>query len=60
MALPPLGIMDIQFYLIMDIYTIPLTGYSWRKHFGSAWEELRDAKRTFDPRHVLTPGYEVF
>jgi FAD/FMN-containing dehydrogenase len=32
----------------------------WRRHFGAAWERLRDAKQHFDPGHVLTPGYEVF
>jgi cytokinin dehydrogenase len=32
----------------------------WREHFGSAFDRLRAAKQTFDPDHVLTPGYEVF
>jgi len=32
----------------------------WCRHFGPAWIRFRDAKQTFDPGHVLTPGYEVF
>jgi FAD/FMN-containing dehydrogenase len=39
---------------------LPMTPADWREHFGSAFERLREAKQTFDPDHILTPGYEVF
>jgi cytokinin dehydrogenase len=38
----------------------PMTGKDWRMDFGPAFEQLRNAKRMFDPTHVLAPGYEVF
>ncbi|EID81833.1 hypothetical protein W59_00859 [Rhodococcus opacus RKJ300 = JCM 13270] len=28
--------------------------------FGSAFHRLGEAKKKFDPDHVLTPGYDVF
>ena len=37
-----------------------MSPHDWREHFGSAFDQLREAKQTFDPDHVLTPGYEVF
>jgi FAD/FMN-containing dehydrogenase len=45
---------------LYPVSAFPMSRDDWRKHFGSSWERLRDAKRTFDPRHILTPGYEVF
>jgi len=45
---------------LYPVSAFPMSRDDWRKHFGSAWERLRDAKRTFDPQHILTPGYEVF
>jgi cytokinin dehydrogenase len=39
---------------------LPMSGDDWRRHFGSAWQRLHDAKQTFDPQHILTPGYEIF
>jgi cytokinin dehydrogenase len=39
---------------------LPMTPEDWRVHFGPAFERLHKAKQTFDPDHVLTPGYEVF
>jgi FAD/FMN-containing dehydrogenase len=38
----------------------PLNKNEWRAHFGSVFGRLDDAKRRYDPGHVLTPGYEVF
>jgi len=35
-------------------------GNEWRQHFGSAFGQLDAAKQKFDPRKVLTPGYEIF
>ncbi|WP_334355316.1 MULTISPECIES: FAD-binding protein [unclassified Bradyrhizobium] len=31
----------------------------WEIHFESGWPQLRDAKRRYDPGHLLTPGYNV-
>ena len=42
------------------VSVFPMSPDEWRDHFGPAWTRLRDAKERFDPRHVLTPGYEVF
>jgi cytokinin dehydrogenase len=32
----------------------------WRRHFGPVWPFLLDAKATFDPDNVLTPGQGMF
>lgn len=32
----------------------------WRRHFGTEWSRLRDAKRRYDPAGVLTPGQGFF
>ncbi|ANW03597.1 FAD-binding protein [Bradyrhizobium icense] len=32
----------------------------WEVHFGSSWPQLREAKRRYDPQHLLAPGYNVF
>jgi cytokinin dehydrogenase len=32
----------------------------WEVHFGSGWPQLREAKRRYDPGHLLAPGYNVF
>jgi cytokinin dehydrogenase len=45
---------------LYPVSALPMSGDDWRRHFGSAWQRLRDAKQTFDPGHVLTPGYEIF
>ena len=45
---------------LYPVSAFPMSGDDWRQHFGSAWAQFRDAKQTFDPGHVLTPGYEVF
>ena len=42
------------------VSAFPMSPDDWRDHFGPAWKCLRDAKERFDPRHVLTTGYEVF
>ncbi|TWF79484.1 FAD/FMN-containing dehydrogenase [Pseudonocardia hierapolitana] len=39
---------------------LPMSQEDWRSHFGPAFERLREAKETFDPDRILTPGYEVF
>jgi cytokinin dehydrogenase len=45
---------------LYPVSAFPMLRDDWRRHFGPAWERLRDAKRKFDPQRVLTPGYEVF
>jgi cytokinin dehydrogenase len=44
---------------LYPVSAFPMSRADWRRHFGSAWVRFRDAKQTFDPGHVLTPGYEV-
>lgn len=45
---------------LYPVSAFPMSADDWRQHFGPAFHQLRDAKRTYDPRDVLTPGYEVF
>jgi cytokinin dehydrogenase len=45
---------------LYPVSALPMSPADWREHFGSALDRLREAKQTFDPDHVLTPGYEVF
>jgi cytokinin dehydrogenase len=37
-----------------------LTGSEWRQHFGGSFGVLDGAKQKFDPKKVLTPGYEIY
>jgi FAD/FMN-containing dehydrogenase len=45
---------------LYPVSAFPMSADDWRRHFGPAYERLRDAKARFDPSNVLTPGYEVF
>ena len=45
---------------LYPVSAFPMSRDDWRRHFGPAFQRLSDAKKTFDPQHVLTPGYEVF
>jgi cytokinin dehydrogenase len=45
---------------LYPVSAFPMSRDDWRRHFGSAWTGFRSAKQSFDPGHVLTPGYEVF
>jgi hypothetical protein len=41
--------------------SIRLSPAGWEDHFGpEAWRRLANAKREFDPNHVLTPGPGIF
>ncbi|MEE8349754.1 MAG: FAD-binding protein [Acidobacteriota bacterium] len=41
--------------------SIRLSPAEWEDHFGSdLWRRLADAKKRFDPNHVLTPGPGMF
>lgn len=42
------------------IGTLDFTPRDWRRHYGSAWNDLKAAKKKFDPDHVLTPGPGIF
>ncbi len=45
---------------VYPVSAFPMSRDDWRRHFGSAFNRLSDAKRKFDPENVLTPGYELF
>lgn len=45
---------------LYPVSAFPMSSNDWRQHFGPTFDILADAKRKFDPQHVLTPGYEVF
>ena len=45
---------------LYPVSAFPMSRNDWRRHFGPAFQPLRDAKRRYDPSHILTPGYEVF
>jgi FAD/FMN-containing dehydrogenase len=45
---------------LYPVSAFPMSRDDWRRHFGPAWGRLRDAKRRFDPKRILTPGYELF
>ena len=45
---------------LYPVSALPMSRADWRRHFGSAFDLLREAKRNFDPDGVLTPGYPVF
>lgn len=45
---------------LYPVSAFPMSAEDWRTHFGPAWPLLRDARQSFDPDHVLTPGYEIF
>jgi FAD/FMN-containing dehydrogenase len=40
---------------------VPFSQADWIEHFGpEVWQRLSEAKRKFDPKHVLTPGPGIF
>jgi cytokinin dehydrogenase len=45
---------------LYPVSAVPMSRADWRRHFGSAYEQLSQAKREHDPGRVPTPGYEVF
>lgn len=42
------------------VSSVPLNTATWREHFHPLWERFQQAKRRFDPDHVLTPGQSIF
>jgi cytokinin dehydrogenase len=45
--------------VLYPVSAFPMSGEDWKDHFGSMWAPLRAAKRHYDPKHTLTPGYEI-
>jgi FAD/FMN-containing dehydrogenase len=45
---------------LYPVSAFPMAPPDWRSHFGPAFARLAAARRTYDPRGVLTPGYEIF
>jgi cytokinin dehydrogenase len=45
---------------LYPVSAFPLSRDEWRDHFGTEFDRLAAAKRTFDPDNTLTPGYEIF
>ena len=44
---------------LYPVSALPLSSDDWRRHFGSAWQPLRDAMQRYDPANLLTPGYDL-
>ncbi|MFJ9965218.1 FAD-binding protein [Streptomyces avermitilis] len=40
--------------------SIPFGRADWRRHFGPEWARLTEARTTYDPRGLLTPGQGIF
>jgi len=45
---------------LYPVSALPFTPGEWRDHLGDAFARLAAAKRAYDPRRTLAPGYEVF
>jgi len=44
----------------MTSSAIPMTPADWARHYGPVWSMVQSAKRKYDPKNVLTPGYDMF
>jgi cytokinin dehydrogenase len=42
------------------IGTLDFDHGEWRRHYGGAWADFKDAKEKYDPDHILTPGPGIF
>jgi cytokinin dehydrogenase len=38
----------------------PVGQRRWAHHYGSAWPAFQQAKRRYDPQHILAPGQGIF
>jgi cytokinin dehydrogenase len=45
--------------VLYPVSAFPMSPREWKGHFGPMWELLHEAKQQYDPRHTLTPGYEI-
>jgi FAD/FMN-containing dehydrogenase len=41
-------------------YPVGTITTGWPRHFGEQWPRLRNARRTYDPAGILTPGQGIF
>lgn len=39
---------------------VAMSSEDWKDHFGAQWQPLAAAKRRYDPRNTLAPGYNLF
>jgi FAD/FMN-containing dehydrogenase len=46
--------------LLYPVTAMAMSKNDWKTHFGPAYSPLSSAKTKYDPRHIFTPGYEVF
>ncbi|MBR1121718.1 FAD-binding protein [Bradyrhizobium lablabi] len=46
--------------VLYPVSAFPMSSDGWKQHFGSRWPQFAEAKRRYDPEHLLTPGYEMF
>lgn len=46
--------------VLYPVSAFPMSHADWKDHFGPTWPLLQDARERYDPRGILTPGYEVF
>ena len=46
--------------VLYPVTAMAMSKDDWQAHFGSSHSLLAGAKATYDPRHIFTPGYEVF
>jgi len=45
---------------LYPVSAFPMDKAKWREHFGDTFDGFEEAKRRYDPGHVLTPGYDIF
>ncbi|WP_247830286.1 FAD-binding protein [Bradyrhizobium sp. 200] len=46
--------------VLYPVSAFAMSPFDWEVHFASTWPQLREAKRRYDPGHLLAPGYNVF
>jgi cytokinin dehydrogenase len=46
--------------VLYPVSAIPMSPDDWKDHFGLKWRRFEEAARHFDPRSILTPGYDIF
>ena len=42
------------------IDSVPMSHDDWEDHFEPVWDDFEDAKETYDPNNVLSPGQGIF
>jgi FAD/FMN-containing dehydrogenase len=45
---------------LYPVGTLPLDRAGWVAHYADAWTRFRQAKTTYDPAGILTPGPRIF